>query len=95
MQKTNIEMHKISDAANSYENQLQYLLEKSKMYVWRFSLEDKIIHLSRSLRKVDFSFSRKDYYMEKKDSDERDSNFDKLYKLMNRPESQMHSIWLL
>ena len=68
--KHDIEMHKISDAANTYENQLQYLLEKSKMYVWRFSLEDKKIHLSRSLRKVEFSFSRNNYYMENIDSDD-------------------------
>ena len=80
--KHDIEMRKISDAANTYENQLQYLLENSKMFVWRFSLKDKRIHLSRSLRKVDFSFSRKDYYMENIDSNERDSNFDKLYLLM-------------
>ena len=59
--KHDIKMHKISDAANTYENQLQYLLEKSKMYVWRFDLEDRVIHLSRSLRKVEFSFSYQDY----------------------------------
>ena len=59
--KHDIEMHKISDAANTYENQLQYLLEKSKMYVWRFNLDDRVIHLSRSLRKVEFSFSYQDY----------------------------------
>ena len=59
--KHDLEMHKISDAANTYENQLQYLLEKSKMYVWRFDLEDRVIHLSRSLRKVEFSFSYQDY----------------------------------
>ena len=59
--KHDIEMHKISDAANTYENQLQYLLAKSKMYVWRFDLEDRVIHLSRSLRKVEFSFSYQDY----------------------------------
>ena len=59
--KHDIEMHKISDASNTYENQLQYLLEKSKMYVWRFNLEDKVIHLSRSLRKVEFSYSYQDY----------------------------------
>ena len=59
--KHDIEMHKISDAANTYENQLQYLLEKSKMYVWRFNLDDRAIHLSRSLRKVEFSFNYQDY----------------------------------
>ena len=59
--KHDIEMRKINDAANTYENQLQYLLEKSKMYVWRFDLEGRVIHLSRSLRKVEFSFSYQDY----------------------------------
>ena len=80
--KHDIEMHKISDAANKFENQLQYLLEKSKMYVWRFGFEDKVIHLSRSLRKVEFSFSRDDYYIEIINPDERDSNFGNLYQLM-------------
>ena len=80
--KHDIEMHKISDAANKFENQLQYLLEKSKMYVWRFGFEDKVIHLSRSLRKVEFSFSRDDYYIENINPDERDSNFGNLYQLM-------------
>ena len=59
--KHDIEMRKINDAANTYENQLQYLLEKSKMYVWRFDLEGRVIHLSRSLRKAEFSFSYQDY----------------------------------
>ena len=80
--KHDIEMHKISDAANKFENQLQYLLEKSKMYVWRFGFEDKVIHLSRSLRKVEFSFSRDDYYIENINPDERDSNFGNLYQMM-------------
>lgn len=80
--KHDIEMHKISDAANKFENQLQYLLEKSKMYVWRFGFEDKVIHLSRSLRKVEFSFSRDDYYIENINPDGRDSNFGNLYQLM-------------
>ena len=75
-------MHKISDAANKFENQLQYLLEKSKMYVWRFGFEDKVIHLSRSLRKVEFSFSSDDYYIENINPDERDSNFGNLYQMM-------------
>ena len=79
--KHDIEMHKISDAANTYENQLQYLLEKSKMLVWRFSLEDMVIHLSRSLRKVDFSFSRKDY-IEGMVPNERENADDNLFQVM-------------
>ena len=79
--KHDIEMHKISDAANSFENQLQYLLEKSKMYVWRFSLEDRVIYLSRSLRKVEFSFSRKDY-IEGMDPNERGDADNNLFQVM-------------
>ena len=79
--KHDIEMHKISDAANTFENQLQYLLEKSKMYVWRFNLEDRNIHLSRSLRKVEFSFSRKDY-MDGMDPNERGNADDNLFQVM-------------
>ena len=79
--KHDIEMHKISDAANTYENQLQYLLEKSKMFVWRFNLKDKAIHLSRSLRKVEFSFSRQDY-MNGMDPNEREDADNNLFQVM-------------
>lgn len=79
--KHDIEMHKVSDAANSYESQLQYLLEKSRMFVWRFNLEDRSIHLSRSLRKVDFSFSRKDY-INGMDPNERENAEDNLFQVM-------------
>ncbi len=79
--KHDIEMHKISDAANTYESQLQYLLEKSKMYVWRFDIKDKVIHLSRSLRKVDFSYSRNDY-LEGMDPNERENADNNLFHIM-------------
>ena len=79
--KHDIEMHKVSDAANTYENQLQYLLEKSKMFVWRFGLEDNMIHLSRSLRKADISFSRADY-MEGLDVTERENADNNLFHVM-------------
>ena len=83
--KHNIEMRKISDAANTYENQLQYLLEKSKIFVWRYSIEDKIIQLSRSLRKVEFSFSRKDY-IEGMDPNERENADNNLFQVMMKGE---------
>ena len=79
--KHDIEMHKISDAANTYESQLQYLLEKSKMYVWRYSLEDRVIHLSRSLRKVEFSFSRQDY-IDGMDPNEHEDAENNLFQIM-------------
>ena len=70
--KHDLEMRKTNDAANTYENQLQYLLEKSKMFVWRFGIEDKMIHLSKSLRKVDISYNYAGY-LEGLDSKDRDS----------------------
>ena len=79
--KHDIEMHKISDAANTYENQLQYLLEKSGMFVWRFNLKDRLIQLSRSLRKVEVTFSRKDY-IEGMDPNERENADDNLFQVM-------------
>ena len=70
--KHDLEMRKTNDAANTYENQLQYWLEKSKMFVWRFGIEDKMIHLSKSLRKVDISYNYAGY-LEGLDSKDRDS----------------------
>ena len=55
------EMHKINDAANHYEAQLKYLLEKSNMYVWQFDLATRRISFSRSLRETDYSMPREEY----------------------------------
>ena len=79
--KHDLEMHKINDAANTYENQLQYLLEKSKMFVWRFGIEDKMIHLSKSLRKIDISYNYAGY-LEGLDSKDRDSAEDNLLQII-------------
>ena len=79
--KHDIEMHKISVAANTYENQLQYLLEKSGMLVWRFNLKDRVIQLSRSLRKVEFTFSRENY-IEGMDPNERENADNNLFHVM-------------
>ena len=76
--KHDVEMHKISDAANTYENQLQYLLEKSRMFVWTFDLEKDMIHLSRSLSKVEVSFTRQEY-VEGMDPHERKNADENLY----------------
>ena len=84
--KHDIEMRKINDAANTYENQLQYLLEKSKMYVWRFDLEDRVIHLSRSLRKVEFSFNYQDYIDDIDPSEHENANNNLLQTIMRGKE---------
>ena len=55
------EMVKIGEAINQYESRLQYLLEKSDMFVWQFDLATFQINFSRSLRTPGFSMSRDEY----------------------------------
>ena len=57
----NREMEKTNAAINEYENRLQYLLEKSDMFVWTFDLAMRQIHFSRSLRAKGYTMSRDDY----------------------------------
>ena len=55
------EMVKIGEAINQYESRLQYLLEKSDMFVWQFDLATFQINFSRSLRTPGYSMSRDEY----------------------------------
>ena len=57
----NKEMEKTNAAINEYENRLQYLLEKSDMFVWKFDLATRQISISRSLRTEDHTMSRDEY----------------------------------
>lgn len=52
------EMLRIGEAINQYESQLQYLLEKSDMFVWQFDIATRQINFSRSLRTPSYSMSR-------------------------------------
>ena len=55
------EMMRIGEAINQYESRLQYLLEKSDMYVWEFDLATRQINFSRSLRTHSYSMSWDEY----------------------------------
>ena len=55
------EMRKINDEVNLYEQQLQYLLENSRMFVWSIDMKTLEIKFSRSLKKTEFTMSRADY----------------------------------
>ena len=57
----NEEMEKTSKAINEYENRLQYLLEKSDMFVWKFDLVNRQINFSRSLRSPGYTMSRDEF----------------------------------
>ena len=60
-QKHTKEMMRIGEAINQYESRLQYLLEKSDMYVWEFDLATRQINFSRSLRTHSYSMSWDEY----------------------------------
>lgn len=72
----NKEMEKTGMAINEYENRLQYLLEKSDMFVWQFDLITRQINFSRSLRQKGYSMSRDEFIgdMFEEEREEADQN---------------------
>ena len=81
----NQEMQKANEAINQYESQLQYLLEKSDMFVWQFDLTTRQISFSRSMRTPGYVISRKEFleYMAEEEREEADRN---LMSMINRGE---------
>ena len=55
------ELHEANKTILHYEKELQYLLENSKMWVWRSNLEKRIITFSRSLRGDEHSLPFEEY----------------------------------
>ena len=70
------EMQKTSKAINEYENRLQYLLEKTDMFVWKFDLVTRQIQFTRSMRSPGYTMSRDEYlnYMYASEREEADRN---------------------
>ena len=81
----NQEMEKAGKAINEYENRLQYLLEKSDMFVWKFDLTTRQIDFSRSLRTKGYTMSR-DEYVNSMFEDEREEADLKLIGMIQRGE---------
>ena len=81
----NREMEKTNAAINDYENRLQYLLEKSDMFVWTFDLAMRQIHFSRSLRAKGYTMSRDDY-LNAMYEDEREVTHQNIIGMMQRGE---------
>ena len=81
----NKEMEKTSEAINEYENRLQYLLEKSDMYVWKFDLTTRQINFSRSLRTEGHVMSR-DMFVNNMYADEREEADQRLIGMIQRGE---------
>jgi signal transduction histidine kinase len=84
-QHHNQEMEKANKAINQYEDRLQYLLEKSDMYVWKFDLITRQIEFARSLRTKGVSMSR-DEFVEDIYEDEREEADRNLIDMIQRGE---------
>ncbi|WP_051949634.1 ATP-binding protein [Prevotella sp. FD3004] len=68
------EIQNASEAINRYEKQLRYLLENSKMYVWKSNLKSREITFSRSLRNYDQKSSLDEYTASMYDNEQSDSS---------------------
>ena len=51
------QMQEANASLDTYERQLQYLLEESNMFVWRYNLDTRMITFARSLRRDDYERS--------------------------------------
>ena len=61
MNKQDAELRRSNEMTTRYEQELHYLLENSNMWVWRSSLKDRRIYMSRSLKNYEFSQSFEEY----------------------------------
>ncbi|MBR1484423.1 MAG: transporter substrate-binding domain-containing protein [Prevotella sp.] len=55
------ELQAVNDKINNYEQQLNYLLVHSYMFIWEADLQTHHISFSRSLSKAEFSVNRNEY----------------------------------
>lgn len=56
-------------AVENYERQLRYLLEESRMFVWRLDLSTRLISFSRTLREAEYTESVEEYLAGLTDAD--------------------------
>lgn len=55
------QIQETNEAINRYEQQLNYLLEESKMYVWKYNIQKQRIYFSRTLRMSEYDESLEEY----------------------------------
>ena len=56
------EIQKTNEVISEYENQLNYLLENSQMFIWNYYLEDNIIRFSRNARNLEYTETLEDFF---------------------------------
>ena len=57
------QLHAVSDAVRQYEQQLSYLLEESKMYIWNYVPAENVINLARTPGQTEFSETIEEYLL--------------------------------
>ncbi|MBQ9216497.1 MAG: transporter substrate-binding domain-containing protein [Prevotella sp.] len=62
LRKHDLEIRKQSEAVNTYEAQLHYLLENSNTFLWKFFPDTQIIRFSRSGRKAEYEESVTEFF---------------------------------
>ena len=55
------QLHATNKDIKRYEQQLSYLLEESKMYIWNYMLSDNVVYMTRSPGRTEFSESIDEY----------------------------------
>ena len=64
-------IRRANEQINKYERQLQYLLERGNMYVWRSDEASRMLHFTRSLRHTEFSETYDEYLARMSDEERR------------------------
>ena len=64
-------IRRANEQINKYERQLQYLLERGNMYVWRSDETTRMLHFTRSLRHTEFSETYDEYLGRMSDEERR------------------------
>ena len=64
-------IRRANEQINKYERQLQYLLERGNMYVWRSDETTRMLHFTRSLRHTEFSETYDEYLARMSDEERR------------------------
>lgn len=64
-------IRRANEQINKYERQLQYLLERGNMYVWRSDETTRMLHFTRSLRHTEFTETYDEYLGRMSDEERR------------------------
>ena len=78
------ELKETSEAISRYEQELNYLLKHSNMYVWSLDMVQKQITFTRSLKKADYILSF-DQYLDSLYEDHRQASIEHMKELLSDP----------